>query len=227
MKEIAVLMAAGLGSRMRPLTDRIAKPLVEVKGVPLIETVLVALQERGVAEIYVVVGYKKEQFEYLTTKYSNLHLIENKVYQTKNNVSSIAAAADVMGTADCFVCEADLFIPKASLLCRPLERSGYFGKMVQGVSDDWVFDFDGEKITSIHKCGTDCYNMVGVSFFKQEDAAKIAKACKIAVDNPADYQLFWDDVVNRMVNDINLTIHEVNNDEIVECDTVEDLEKLQ
>lgn len=227
MKEIAVLMAAGLGSRMRPLTDRIAKPLVEVRGTPLIETVLAALTKRGVSEIYVVVGYKKEQFEYLTKKYSKLHLIENKVYLTKNNVSSIAAAADVMGTADCFVCEADLFVPDSSLLCRPIEKSGYFGKMVKGESDDWVFDFNGEKITGVHKYGTDCYNMVGVSFFKQDDAAKIAAACKIAAENEADYQLFWDDIVNRMTDELDLTIHEVQPGEIVECDTVEDLEKLQ
>lgn len=227
MREIAVLMAAGLGSRMRPLTDRIAKPLVEVRGTPLIETVVAALKKRGVEGIYVVVGYKKEQFGYLEAKYPGLHLIENKVYLTKNNVSSLAAAADVMGTADCFVCEADLFIPDDSLLCRPLGQSGYFGKMVKGESDDWVFDFNGTKITGVHKYGTDCFNMVGISFFKQGDAAKIAEACRAAAENPDDYQLFWDDVVNRMTDDLSLTIHEVAPDEIVECDTVEDLEKLQ
>ena len=44
--EVAILMAAGLGSRMRPLTDKLAKPLVPVIGRPLVETVIAALLKR-------------------------------------------------------------------------------------------------------------------------------------------------------------------------------------
>ena len=223
-------MAAGLGSRMRPLTDKIAKPLVEVNGVPLIETVIAALEKRGVAEIYVVTGYKAEQFRPLTAKHQNVRLVYNAEYATKNNINSVAVVADKMASSDCFICEADLFLPKADVLCRELSCSGYFGKMVKGFSDDWVFDLDGNgRIVRIGKGGTNVYNMVGVSYFKKCDAAKVAKTIRDAVTRPENASLFWDEIVDRLVKsgELDLVVHEVSQDEIVECDTVEDLKKLE
>ena len=230
MKEIAILMAAGLGSRMRPLTDMVAKPLVEVNGVPLIETVIAALEKRGVAEIYVVTGYKAEQFGPLAAKHPNVRLVHNAEYATKNNINSVAVVADKMASSDCFICEADLFLPRAKVLCRDLPRSGYFGKMVRGFSDDWVFDLDNNgRIVRVGKGGTDVYNMVGVSYFKKRDAAKVAAAIRDAVTRPENANLFWDEIVDRLVKngELDLVVYEVSQGDIIECDTVDDLRKLE
>lgn len=80
--EIAILMAAGLGTRMRPLTEHIPKPLVSVCGTPLIETVIQGLQLRGVKNLCCC-GVSERKFTYLEEKYANLKLIENKEYLEK------------------------------------------------------------------------------------------------------------------------------------------------
>ncbi|MBE6133387.1 MAG: choline kinase [Erysipelotrichaceae bacterium] len=218
-------MAAGLGTRMKPLTEKVPKPLVKVFGKSMIETIIDGL-ETVVEKIYVIVGYKKEQFEFLTKKYQNVFLIENTEYQTINNISSIHAAREVMGTDDCFICEADLFISDLSIFKAKLTSSCYYGVYVKGYSDDWVFDQDDSGlITRVGKFGTDKYNMCGVSFFTKDKAKIIRDAIDELYTKPGEYeQLYWDDVVNMNLDVLKLNVHPVRREQIIELDSVKELE---
>lgn len=81
----AILLAAGMGTRLRPLTIDTPKSLINVNGKPMLETQIEFLKEKGIDDIIVVTGYLSEKFEYIKEKYG-VKLIHNDKYDTYNNI---------------------------------------------------------------------------------------------------------------------------------------------
>ncbi|MEE3466950.1 MAG: NTP transferase domain-containing protein [Eubacterium sp.] len=241
---IGILLAAGMGMRMRPLTETTAKPLLKVGDTMLIETVISALENYGVTDIYIVTGYKADQFATLTEKHQEVHLVHNPEYETKNNLSSLYVAVDTLRGEDCFICEADLYIKKQNILSYATAKhaeddhsahvttkrdriSGYFAKYHAGPTDDWCFDTDKTgRITRVGKSGMDTHMMVGLSYFNKNDSTVLADAIIESYNTPGTENLFWDDVVNQNLDKLNLTIFPVGNDDLYEVDTPEELQAL-
>ena len=99
-----VLLAAGTPSRCAPLSYERPKALISVRGEVLIERQIRQLQEAGIPEIILVVGYRKEQFSYLREKFG-VTLLENPDYLTRNNNSSIHVAAPYLRNS--YICSSD------------------------------------------------------------------------------------------------------------------------
>ena len=95
-----------------------------------------------------------------------------------------------------------------------------------GYSDDWVFDIKDGYISRVGKGGTDTYNMVGISYFRQEDAIVLASEIEKAYALEENANLYWDEVVDRNLDKLRLQLHPVLENQIIEIDTVEELKVI-
>ena len=100
----AVILAAGFGMRMVPINQETPKAFLEVAGEPLIERQIRQLHEAGIYEIYVVVGFMKEKFEYLIDEYG-VKLVVNRDYASKNNLHSLALVTGHLSDAYIVPCD--------------------------------------------------------------------------------------------------------------------------
>ncbi len=91
----ACLLAAGTGSRLRPLTDSVPKCLTEINGRPILERFVSCLREQGFKRLVVVVGHLEQRVRrFLDDHASDLvvEYVRNPLYQTTNNIYSLYLA---------------------------------------------------------------------------------------------------------------------------------------
>lgn len=224
MVDRLILLAAGKGERLRPLTVNTPKPLVRVNGVRMIDTVLAAAEKNGIPAVYIVVGHLGEQFEVLKKQYYNIRLIENKDYQTANNISSIYAARHLLSNA--FVCEADLLIQNSSLLDPNQTQSNYLG-VPTAHTDDWCFESKDGIISKISVGGDRCHHMFGLSYWTKEDGERLAGHVEELYKKDWGKQLYWDEVALKYyIGDYRIRIRECTFEDILEIDTLKELQTL-
>lgn len=220
----AVFIAAGFGSRLVPVTLNTPKPLVRVKGVRIIDTLLDAVVAVGIQDIVIVRGYLAEQFDQLLYKYPNIRFIENPAYNEANNISSAMCARYLLGGA--YVFEADLVLGNPSLVMKYQYSSNYLGVPV-GKTDDWCFTSRGGRITKLALGGTDCHHMFGVSYWTERDGTRLAEHIKQVYEMPGGKERYWDQVpLEYFAKEYNVWIRECSFDDIVEIDTFNELKKI-
>lgn len=157
----AIIIAAGFGSRLVPITLERPKPLVVVNGIRIIDTLLDALLNKGIEEIYIIRGYKKEMFDVLPDKYPNIKFIDNPYYETCNNISSVYVARDLLENS--YICEADLYISNQDIILKEKTNSNYLGIKVKETSD-WALFTKNDIVDGVSIGGKDCYQLVGISY---------------------------------------------------------------
>jgi CTP:phosphocholine cytidylyltransferase-like protein len=212
---------------MQPLTLTTPKPLVSVGGVRMIDSIIAALHHNGIREIYVVVGYKKEQFAGLPRQYPGLTLLDNPDYDRANNISSLYYARAHLENAA--ILDADQLIRDPSILSPRFSRSGYCCRRVTGHTDEWLLTVDAQNtVTHCSRTGgSDGWELHSVSLWTAEDGRRLARQLEEEYIQHQNTQLYWDDVALFChPADYDLTIRPMADDALTEIDSLAELAAL-
>lgn len=220
----AVFIAAGFGSRLVPITLNTPKPLVRVKGKRIIDSLIDAVLAAGIEEIVIVRGYLKEQFDQLLYKYPMIKFIDNNLFNEANNVSSSLLAKDLLSNS--YVFEADLLLYNPNIIKKYQYTSNFLG-IKKEKSDDWCFETENKIIVREKIGGKNCYQMVGISYWNEQDGKKLSKHIPEAFYAPGGKELYWEQVPLVIFKDeYKVEVRECLQDDIIEIDTFNELKAL-
>ena len=208
--ERAIVLAAGRGERMRPLTDEMPKPMAEA----------------GFPEIYVVRGYRGGQLTVLKEKYPMLRFIDNPRWREENNIASLLAVGDLVENA--MIVEGDLFLRNASLLCREQQSTNYLAIPVKETADWCFFPDEAGVIRRMAIGGVNCWKMVGISYWTAEDGRKLVKSLRRLYRLPGGHARYWDEAALAAdIEDFTVYVRRCTEADVQELDTMAELEALR
>lgn len=215
----AIILAAGFGMRMVPINTETPKGLLEIKGERLIECTIRQLHEVGITEIYIVVGFMKEQYEYLIDEYG-VDLIVAPDYASKNNLHSLKTAADHLSNS--YIIPCDIWCEK-----NPYSRNElYSWYMVSDlVDDDSTVRVNRKQELVVQKEQAGGNAMIGICYLLEAEAAVVRERLEeLGRDSRYD-GAFWEETLYRKDRMI-VTARVVHAADAVEINTYEQLREI-
>ncbi len=227
----ALLLAAGAGSRLQPLTDGCPKCLTEVRGVPILGRLLSCLVEQGFKRLVVVVGYRGDQIRnYLESRASGLavRFVDCREYATTNNIYSLWLARECIRESFVLI-ESDLLFDSRLLgLMRVRNRVAVAGFQPELIGTTVSIDESG-RVVSFHvgadpdtlNLGQKTVNLYSLSAAVWREVVRRLEQ-RITAGRVHDY---YEVVFAEMVAEGRLALQAVSFDagRWCEIDTVEDL----
>lgn len=215
----AIILAAGFGMRMVPINTEMPKGLLEVNGEPLIERIIKQLHEVGIQEIYVVVGFMKEKYEYLMDEYG-VELVVNPDYASKNNLHSLKLVKEHLENA--YIVPCDIWCDRNPFHRHELYSWYMVSDLVENESNVRV-NRKMELVTVSENVGGNA--MIGISYLTKEDSDTVSTRIKELCKNPQYDGSFWEEALynkDRMI----VTARVVHSADVVEINTYEQLREI-
>ncbi len=215
----AIILAAGFGMRMVPINMEVPKGLIEVNGEPLVERAIKQLHEAGVKEIYIVVGFMKEKYEYLIDEYG-VELVVNSEYAVKNNLHSLKLVLNHLSNS--YIIPCDIWCDRNPYQSHELYSWYMVSDLIDNDSSVRV-NRKMELVSVPQNVGGN--TMVGISYLLEEEAKivrdRVEELCKDAQNNV----VFWEKALYHKDKMI-VAARIFPSTDVVEINTYEQLREL-
>lgn len=220
----AVILAAGASTRFIPLSIEKPKGLFEVKGEKLIERQIQQLQEAGIADITIVLGYKKDMFLYLQEKY-DVKFVFNPSFNIKNNIESLYLARKELSNT--YVCVSDSYFVENPFNQYEYETF-YAGQISETETDEMYVETDDDgKIVDMMKGKDQGMILLGHSFWQKNFSETFVNLVERERQTGKYDQAFWEWLVKDNLDILPpIFLKEYEKGNIFEFDYFEDLRKF-
>ena len=213
----AVILAAGFGMRMVPINTETPKGLLQVHGERLIDRLIRQLHQALIRDIRVVVGFLKEQYEYLIDEFG-VELVVNPDYARKNNLHSVDRVRSAL--SDCYVVPCDLYCTENPF--RTHEFYSWYMVSEAPAPDSTVRVNRKQALIPVSENGN---RMIGICYLTADDGRKVSeKVHTLCLDSRMD-GAFWEEALyaeGKMLPAARV----VPEGQVVEINTYEQLREL-
>lgn len=215
----AVILAAGFGMRMVPINLVSPKGLIEVNGETLIERLIKQLNEVGIKDITVVVGFMKEAFDYLIDKY-DVKLVVNTEYATKNNLASLNLVRD--GISNTYVVPSDIWCKD-----NPFDRHEMYSwyMVSESLNENSEVRVNRKMELVRVREGSNGNSMVGIAYIAEEDSKALHDRINIMNKYGKHGNDFWESALYDK-DKMFIQAKVVPSGDVIEIDTYEQLREL-
>lgn len=221
--ENAVILAAGLSSRFAPISYERPKGLLKVRGEVLIERQIEQLQEAGIHDIIIVVGYKKESFFYLEDRYG-VKIVVNRAYAERNNNSSLMLVKEILGNT--YICSSDNYFEE-----NPFEahvwKAYYSAEWSEGPTDEWCLKVGArDRITGVTIGGENAWYMIGHAYLDRAFSEQLRDILAVEYDLPQTKDKLWEELYAEHITELDMRIHRYDPPIIHEFDSLDELREF-
>ena len=200
----ALILAAGFGSRLAPITDALPKSLVPVNGTPILFKQIENLLENGISDITIISGYKADVLEKAVhERWPEIHIIESVDYAATNNMYSAWLGRKAMGGEPFLMMNADVFFD-ASVVAALLAYDGENAIVTdigRYLEESMKVVERGGRLVSISKAIAP-EDALGASIdvykFSAEGGAAFFEKCRVYIEDRKELKL-WSEVA---LNDV-------------------------